>query len=206
MAVAAPIVRRWGRLEVVGEQFVPTEGPTLLLSNHDSQWDPVVIGLAALRRTQIRALAKSSLWKVRPVGWVLDGMRQIPVTRGRGDLDALNAAVQALREGDCIGIFPEGTISNGRKLRVHSGAGRLALAVEGTRVVGVTVTGAVDIARFPKRPKVRVEFFEPAGGQARPGESAIVLTRRVVAEIRERAPEVVSGRRHKVESGDVESG
>jgi 1-acyl-sn-glycerol-3-phosphate acyltransferase len=194
MALARPVVRWWGRLEVVGEQYLPTSGPTLLIGNHDSQWDPVVIGIAGLRRAQIRALAKSSLWKARPVAWVLDGMGQIPITRGRADLEALDAAIQALRAGGCIGIFPEGTVSRGQPLRVHSGAGRLALSVPGTHVVAAAVTGAVDIVRFPKRPHIRVEFFEPAAGQPQPGESAIALTRRVVAEIRQRAPHAVGGR------------
>jgi 1-acyl-sn-glycerol-3-phosphate acyltransferase len=198
MAAVAPVVRWWGRLEVVGEDALPTGGPTLVIANHDSAWDPLVVGVAAMRRhRQVRALAKSSLWKVRALGWVLNGMGQIPIDRGRGDTQALSAAIDQLRAGACIGVFPEGTVSRGKPLRPLSGAGRLALAVPGTRVVGVRVIGSVDIVRVPKRPRIRVEFFEPSGGQPRPDESAISLTRRTMAEVRDGAPYAVPGRRKK---------
>jgi 1-acyl-sn-glycerol-3-phosphate acyltransferase len=197
MAVAWPIVRWWGRLEVVGEQLLPATGPTLLLVNHDSAWDPLVVGVSAVRRRQVLALAKSSLWRVRAVGWVLDHMGQIPIERGRGDADAMGAAIERLAAGACIGVFPEGTVSRGRPLRALSGAGRLALAVPDARVICVAVTGAVDIVRVPKRPRLRVEFFEPAGGQPRPGETAVGLTKRMMAEVRATAPYVIPGRRKK---------
>jgi 1-acyl-sn-glycerol-3-phosphate acyltransferase len=200
MAVATPVVRWWSRMEVVGLDAIPERGPVVLLANHDSHWDPLVIATAALSRRQIRALAKASLWKPRPVGWVLDRMGQIPIERGRADRQALEAAVEQLRAGACIGVFPEGTISWGKELRALSGAGRLALAVPGTRVVCVATTGVVDIVRFPKRPRIRVEFFEPAEGQAQPGEMAARLTKRVMAEVRVRAPQVSAGRRRAQES------
>lgn len=198
MAFATPIVRWWGRLDVVGLPVLPTSGPTVLFANHDSAWDPLVVGVAAGRR-QVRALAKASLWKSRPMAWVLDRMGQIPIERGRGDLTALSTAVEQLEAGHCIGVFPEGTVSRGRPLRALSGAGRLVLAVPGTRVVAVTVTGSVDIVRFPRRPRIRVEFFEPPGGPPAPGESAVALTRRVMDEVRARAPYVVPGRARKAE-------
>jgi 1-acyl-sn-glycerol-3-phosphate acyltransferase len=196
MLAATPIVRWWGRLRVTGLDLLPDSGPTVIMPNHDSGWDPVVIGVAA-RRRQIRALAKSSLWKTKLMAWVLDGMGQIPIERGRGDVAALSAAIDQLRQGACIGVFPEGTISRGQPMRPLSGAGRLVLAVPGTRVLGVRVTGAVDIVRFPRRPAISVEFFEPAGGQPQPGESAIALTRRVMAEVRAGAPPALPGRAKK---------
>lgn len=195
MTLASPVIRGWGRLDVSGLEQLPTEGPTLLIANHDSYWDPVAVGVAALPRRQIRALAKSTLWKAAPVGWVLDGMGQIPIVRGGGDTQALNAAIRELAAGACIGVFPEGTISRGTLLRARSGAGRLALAVPEARIVCATVRGTVDIVRVPKRPGIRVEFFAPAGGQAHPGESAAELIVRLMAEIRSRAPVTIPGRR-----------
>ena len=196
MAVATPIIRWWGRLEVVGLGLLPQSGPTVVFANHDSAWDPVIVGVAG-RGVQVRALAKSSLWKSRPVAWVLDHMGQIPIERGRGDLAALSAAVSELQAGRCIGVFPEGTVSRGRALRPLSGAGRLVLAVPETRVVAVSITGAVDIVRFPHRPRIRVEFFEPVGGPVGANESAIALTRRVMNDVRSRAPYAVPGRAKK---------
>ncbi|HEY5319027.1 MAG TPA: lysophospholipid acyltransferase family protein [Solirubrobacteraceae bacterium] len=195
MAISSPVVRAWGRLEVSGLEQLPAEGPALVISSHDSYWDPIAVGIAGVSRRQIRALAKSTLWKAPPVGWVLDGMGQIPIVRGGRDTQALEVAIRELAAGACIGMFPEGTISRGTALRARSGAGRLALAVPEARIVGAAVSGTVDIVRVPKRPHIRVEFFLPAGGQARPGESASELMVRVMAEIRARAPVAIPGRR-----------
>ena len=196
LGVATPIVRLWGRLEVEGEEHLPASGPLLIAGNHDSYWDPVVVGIAAIRRRQIRALAKSSLWKVKGLNKVLDGMGQIPILRGAGDAGALDAAITELRAGSCIGIFPEGTRSLGRTLRPRSGLGRLLVAVPEAVVVPVAVTGTTDITRFPKRPRLRVRFLPPPEGireDESPGDYAI----RVTAEIRELAPISIAGRKRR---------
>ncbi|MDQ3849395.1 MAG: 1-acyl-sn-glycerol-3-phosphate acyltransferase [Actinomycetota bacterium] len=197
MAGCSPIVRRWGRLTVSGLEHLPTTGPVLLVGNHDSYWDPIVIGIAARPRRQIRALAKSSLWKIRGIDLVLDGMRQIPIERGRGDVGALSNAIEALRAGDCIGVFPEGTRSLGRTLRPRSGLGRLADAVPEAEVVCCSVVGTTDIAAFPRRPDLHVRFFSPAGGKLQPGERPGDFAARLLAEIRAGAPVVATGRRRR---------
>ena len=186
MAAAWPIVRWWGRLEVVGLHHLPTHGATIVPANHDSAWDPVVIAFAARRRRQIQALAKASLWKNPLLRRVLDGMGQIPLRRGQADTDALDAAVECLSTGGCLGIFPEGTRSQGRQLRARSGAGRLAQAVPQARIVCAAVSGTVDIARFPRRPRLKVTFFEPTPSS--PPESALELATRLTAELRAVAP------------------
>jgi 1-acyl-sn-glycerol-3-phosphate acyltransferase len=196
LAIFRPVVRVWGRLEVEGLEHLPAEGPLLIVGNHDSYWDPVVIGLAAIRRRQIRALSKSSLWKVKGLNKVLDGMGQIPIVRGSGDADALDRAITELRAGSCIGIFPEGTRSLGRTLRPRSGLGRLVAAVPEATIVPTAVTGSTDIPRFPKRPRLHVRFLPPAEG-LRPGESPSDLAVRIVAEIRALAPIAQAGRRPK---------
>jgi 1-acyl-sn-glycerol-3-phosphate acyltransferase len=199
MAAASPVVRGWGRLEVSGVEQLPSSGPVLLAGNHDSWWDPVVIGIAALPRRQVQALAKSSLWKVALMAKVLDGMGQIPIDRGSGDAGALQRAISELRQGACIGIFLEGTRSHGRALRARSGLGRIAQAVPEAQIVCCTVEGTVDLVRFPTRPRprprLRVRFFLPAGGGLAAGESAGELTTRLLAEIRSIAPVREHGRR-----------
>jgi 1-acyl-sn-glycerol-3-phosphate acyltransferase len=197
MAVCTPIVRWWGRLEVSGLEHLPESGPVLLAGNHDSYWDPVAVGIAGLPRRQIRALAKSSMWKVRGLGRVLDGMGQIPIDRGAGDVRALDRAIAELRGGACIGVFPEGTRSLGRELRARSGFGRLAAEVPEAEVVCCTVVGTTDITSFPKRPAVTVRFFRPAGGGLVNGETPAELSARLLAEIRAEAPIVSAKRRGK---------
>jgi 1-acyl-sn-glycerol-3-phosphate acyltransferase len=194
MAICVPMVSLWGRLEVEGLEVLPRSGPTLVVANHDSQTDPLAVGVAARKRRQIRALAKRSLWDKPGLGRVLDGMGQIPIERAAGDADALVNAVEALRRGSCVGVFPEGTISVGRRLRARSGIGRLALDVPEARLVCATVEGTPALARFPERPRIRVRFFEPASGQTDPSETAAGLSQRLLDELRALAPPVDAGR------------
>jgi 1-acyl-sn-glycerol-3-phosphate acyltransferase len=204
LGLCRPVVRFWGRLDVEGLEHVPPSGPLIIASNHDSYWDPVVIGIAAIRLRQIRALSKSSLWKVKGLNKVLDGMGQIPVVRGTKDTDALDRAMSELRAGACVGIFPEGTRSLGRKLRARSGIGRLAAAVPEATVVLAACEGATDIARFPRRrPRLRVTFFKPAGGQMKPGEDPADFAVRCVDELRSIAPISAAGRKPKAIGADT---
>ena len=196
LGIAVPIVRLWGRLDIQGLEHIPAEGPLLIVGNHDSYWDPVVIGIAAIEHRQIRALSKSSLWKVKGLSKMLDGMGQIPIERGSGDAGALDRAIAELRAGSCIGIFPEGTRSLGRELRPRSGLGRLVAAVPEAVVVPVAVTGSVDITRPPKRPRLCVRFLPPAEG-LREGETPGEHSVRVVKEIRELAPIAIAGRNRR---------
>jgi 1-acyl-sn-glycerol-3-phosphate acyltransferase len=198
LAVFTPLIRWWGRLEVSGLEHLPESGPVLLAGNHDSYWDPVAIGIAGLPRRQIKALAKSSLWSNAFMSRVLDGMGQIPIDRGAGDVHALDRAAEELQRGSCIGVFPEGTRSRGRVLRARSGFGRLAERAPGVQIVCCTVVGTVDVVRFPKRPRIAVRFFVPAGGGSlRSGESASELSVRLLSEIRSHAPIEPAGRAGK---------
>jgi 1-acyl-sn-glycerol-3-phosphate acyltransferase len=194
MAATRPVAW-WGRLRVEGLDLLPTSGPLLVVGNHDSHWDPIMVGIAAIRRRQIRALAKSTLWDVRGLAPILDGMGQIPIVRGAGDAEALARAIEALRAGACIGVFPEGTRSRGKVLRARSGLGRLALEVPEAHVSLVAIEGTSDLTGFPHRPRIRVRFLEPAGGQPRPDEAAGELSARLLAEIRELVPPTLSYRK-----------
>jgi 1-acyl-sn-glycerol-3-phosphate acyltransferase len=194
MALSRPVAL-WGRLEVEGLEKVPASGPLLIVGNHDSHWDPVMVGVAAVKRRQIRALAKSTLWDVRGLGPILNGMGQIPIVRGAGDKEALAKAIETLRAGACIGVFPEGTRSRGKELRARSGVGRLALEVPEAHVTLVSISGTSDLTGFPRRPRLRIRFLDPAGGQPRPGEEAAELSARLLAELRELVPPSISYRK-----------
>lgn len=195
MAVCRPAVAWWGRLEVEGLDALPTSGPVLVVGNHDSHWDPVTVGVAAIRRRQIKALAKSTLWDVKGLSPVLDGMGQIPIERGAGDAGALSRAIEELRNGACIGVFPEGTRSRGEVLRARSGLGRLALEVPEAKLVCVAIEGTSDMTGFPRRPRLRTRFFAPASGQARPDEEPGAISARLLAEIRADIPPSISYRK-----------
>lgn len=194
MTVCTPVIRWWGRLEVEGLELVPREGAVLLAVNHDSHWDPVAVGVAALKRRQIRALAKVQLWGYPGLGPILNGMGQIKLHRGGGADGGMADALTELRKGACIGIFPEGTLSYGHELRARSGLGRLAQDVPEAQAICVAVTDTITIARFPRRPRITVRFFLPADGQLQPGESPADFTVRLMREVRAEVPWIAAGR------------
>lgn len=194
MAVCRPVAI-WGRLQAEGVEALPESGPALVVGNHDSHWDPIMVGISAIRRRQIKALAKSGLWKIRGLPPILDGMGQIPIERDAGDAGALARAVEELRRGSCVGVFPEGTRSRGKVLRARSGVGRLALEVPEAKIVCVAIEGTSDLTGFPRRPRLRIRFFEPSGGQAQPGEQPADLAVRLLAEIRALVPPSISARK-----------
>jgi 1-acyl-sn-glycerol-3-phosphate acyltransferase len=196
MIASTPGVVWWGRLRATGLELLPLEGPLLVVGDHDSYWDTVATGIAAMGRRQVRALAKSSMWKHKSLGAVLTGMGQIPIERGSGDSGALDRAIEELRTGACIGIYPEGTRSLGRALRARGGVGHLARAVPEATIVGVACNGTVAIPRFPRaRPRVRVDFFEFDRPAIAPEESPQEYSTRLLAELRQRAPIEVAGRK-----------
>src|SRR5947209_11303779 len=202
MIASTPGVVWWGGLQVSGLELLPLEGPLLLVGDHDSYWDTVATGIAAMPRRQIRALAKSSMWNNKLLGAVLTGMGQIPIERGSGDAGALDRAIEVLRGGACIGIYPEGTRSLGRVLRARSGVGYLARAVPEAAIIGVCCNGTAAIPRFPReRPHVRVEFFEFDRAAIGPDESPQEYSTRLLVQLRQRAPIEVAGRKRAAALG-----
>lgn len=185
----------WGRLRVEGLEQVPEEGPLLVVPNHDSQWDPILAGLAIRPRRRLRFLARASLWRIPGLAPILDGLGQIPIRRGVGDARALERAIEALRTGEAVCMFPEGGLSWGERLRARSGVGRLAQWCPGVSVVLCAIEGTTGYARFPRRPRVRVSFYRRAGGDPRSDEEPAELATRLLDELRARVPPAPAGRR-----------
>jgi 1-acyl-sn-glycerol-3-phosphate acyltransferase len=182
-AMLGPVIRAvWGA-RAEGRTPLPT-GPLLIVSNHDSLADPFFLGTALDR--PLRFLAKEELWASRLVGRLLDSLGGIRVRRGRGDLEALAAAAEALRKGNAVAIFPQGTVLGSEGRPWHRGAARLAL-VTGAPVVPVRIVGAERAlrpgSRLPRRARVRVLVGEPI--RVEPGPTTIAAARELTATVRE---------------------
>jgi len=183
-----PPVRRGLRWRVEGVERVPPRGPVLLASNHLSYFDPIAVSnLADLAGRRVRYLAKSELFEHRLMAAGLRRMGQIPVERGTGDAAALDAAAAALRSGECVHVFPEGTISDDLDpMAGKTGLARLAKAA-GVDVLTVGLWGTQRVLppkgrkaeRFRTPITVAVGEMVPVGADANPRET----TDRIMAGI-----------------------
>jgi 1-acyl-sn-glycerol-3-phosphate acyltransferase len=143
------------RMRRHGTGHLPAAGPVLIACNHVSVADPIVL-MAAARPRRTAMMAKSELFRRRPLGWYLRRVRAFPVRRGTADFVAIRHAVRLLDAGQCVVVFPEGKVSrSGIMRRGFPGAGMLGLRP------GVAVVPAVlwDTQLF--RGPARVVFGPP---------------------------------------------
>ncbi len=95
-------------VQIEGREFVNQESPYILIGNHKSWMDPVYMAYA-VKKEQITFLAKKELFEMPLLGKKLYKMGMIPVDRNHSDMKAVRACLTALKRGDVLGIFPEGT-------------------------------------------------------------------------------------------------
>ena len=147
--------------DVEGLDRLPRNG-ALLCPNHSSNWDPILVALRLPVNYRLHIMAKVDLFKNPILAWILRRLGAFPVSRGSSDIQSVKTAMQAIKSGDNLLIFPEGTT-------IHNGIGYVdglpAHAKAGVAVIGVR-TGATLVPVFvdgPKKPfrRTRIIFGEP---------------------------------------------
>lgn len=128
----------WG-LRAVGRENLPRTGPALLLANHQSFFDPFMIGVAARRR--IAYLARSNLWNNRIIGLTMTQFGAVPIDRGFGR-DGLASVVAGLERGRAVLMFPEGERTRTGQLQPLKSGVSLLLKRVTCPIVPVGVAGA----------------------------------------------------------------
>jgi 1-acyl-sn-glycerol-3-phosphate acyltransferase len=174
--VGVPVVRALMSIvfdiRVEGDRHVPRTGPAIIAPNHISVLDgPLLTVLTAHRRRRAtRNLIAAEVFR-GPVGWLLRTTAQLPISRGTGDSGALDAAIEALRNGSMVGIFPEGRVNedaSGGLQRIRSGLTRIAFPA-GAPVVPVGLwgthaiwpRGGLDRTALRRRRPFAVVYGEP---------------------------------------------
>lgn len=151
-AILKPWLSTWFRWTIEGVENIPRTGPALVAFNHIAYLDPLAAAYVLDKAKRIpRFLAKHELFDDKKIAWVLRGAKQIPVKRGTADAPmALDAAFEALDNGEIIVIFPEGTITNDPDLHPMEGkTGISRLAIEsGVPIIPAAVWGTANI--WPK--------------------------------------------------------
>jgi 1-acyl-sn-glycerol-3-phosphate acyltransferase len=95
------------RIRVFGQLNVPRRGGVLIVSNHQSYLDPILLSLGVERSASF--MARRTLFRNPVFGRLISAVNAFPVTRGGLDIAAMREAVRRLRNGDCLVVFPEGT-------------------------------------------------------------------------------------------------
>lgn len=161
-----PLLRLLYRPVVVGLENVPAEGAAILAPNHQSFLDDFLLPLV-IRKRKIRMMAKADYFEKRRSAWFFKAAGCIPVHRegGSASVRALRAGIQALEEGELVGIFPEGTRSpDGRLYRGKTGIARMALEAQ-VPVIPVAIVGTYELwpydRKLPRPGKVEIRFGRP---------------------------------------------
>jgi 1-acyl-sn-glycerol-3-phosphate acyltransferase len=150
--IIRPMMALLFRTDFSGRENLPREGGVIVAANHISYVDPFAIALYVhTSKRRPRFMAKSSLFKLPLAGRVVRGAKQIPVFRDTADAGkALSAAVEAIRNGECVVIYPEATVTRDPDLwpmTAKTGVARLAL-LTGAPVVPLGQWGAQEFMRY----------------------------------------------------------
>jgi 1-acyl-sn-glycerol-3-phosphate acyltransferase len=138
-------------LEIEGIENLPKTGPYLLISNHQSYFDPIFCGIP-LRRTDLYFLARDTLFRNKFFSFLISSLNAIPVKRGQSDMTALKTVIKRLKEGYVVCLFPEGTRTlDGKILDFKPGLG-LICRRGGAIVVPTVIDGAFEV--WPKKKKL----------------------------------------------------
>lgn len=131
------------KLEIVGRENAPAEGPLIVASNHLNNGDPPVVALAFSRLPTFMAKKEMLSWPI--LGPAFRAFGAFPVRRGGADLSAIRTATEIVNDGNMVIMFPEGTRSRtGGLTKGHPGTALIALRT-GAPIIPVAVTGTEQI-------------------------------------------------------------
>ncbi len=154
----------WLHLESHDAENVPASGGCVLASNHASYLDPPIVA-CGLKHRVVRFMARDTLFAGRFRNWFFHGIKCVPLDRTRGDVAALRKGIQLLKEGEVLGLFPEGTRSPDGQLKPAKGGIGFLIAKAGVPVVPIYVGGTFEAfpkgAKHIKRGKVCVYYGRP---------------------------------------------
>jgi 1-acyl-sn-glycerol-3-phosphate acyltransferase len=186
--LSIPVVNGLYRLRARGLEHLP-EGGFVLAANHTSNFDPWPLGTPFLPERQLRFMAKAELFN--PVlAPILRAGGAFKVRRGESDVEAMRTAVELVREGEIVVMFPEGTrqkkgLAKRHTARPHTGAARIALAADAP-LVPAAIAGTDHLLRLGP---LRVAYGPPIDLSDLDGQdnktAARIATERLMATIDE---------------------
>lgn len=157
--IARPVVKSFVKLvyrpTIVGKEYIPSTGGVVLAGNHTNYFDSIL--LISCTKRPIHFLAKKELVEGK-FKWIFKNMGIIPVNRKQKDSNALNTAIDVLKDNKVIGIFPEGTINRTEDVTMPFKFGAVKMCMETkSTMIPFVITGKYR----PFRRGLRIEFFKP---------------------------------------------
>ncbi|WP_054024356.1 lysophospholipid acyltransferase family protein [Bacillus sp. FJAT-28004] len=174
------------RLEARGTENIPADGPVVLASNHLSNFDPPTVGVKVKRKVYF--MAKEELFKVPVFGPLIRSFGAFPVKRGGVSKDAIKSAITLLKEGNVMGIFPEGSRNN------QSGAAKKGAAMIAVRS-GAAVVPVAIVGKYKPFSKIIVCYGKPIDLTAIIEESSPDMLEQVTDAIMARIRELAANNR-----------
>ena len=181
------IFKLFFRLKVTGQQNIPLDGPFIIVANHSSLLDPVILGVSV--RPKVIFVAAAYLFKIGWLGYLLRKANSIPVQR-ENDISSLKRALKILQQGGVLGIFPEGGVDRQKDdLPIKAGAAFLATKV-GVPIVPIKIKGADKAlprgAKFIRSlHKIEVEIKKPIYCSRQTNKDKEIIKRVVESYIKE---------------------
>lgn len=165
-------------VKVIGRENIPARGGVLLCGNHTSNLDPMTMGIFIERK--VNYMAKAELFEVPVLGWLIRQLGAFPVKRGGVSKESIKTALNLLRSGQVMGIFPEGTRNNDSGI-AKKGAATFALRS------GAAVVPAAIIGHYKPFRRMNVVYGAPIDLSRFDGssDSAEEVTNLIMARIRE---------------------
>ncbi|MBC8078962.1 MAG: 1-acyl-sn-glycerol-3-phosphate acyltransferase [Gorillibacterium sp.] len=151
-ALLRVLYRLFFRLEAKGKENVPDFGPVVLCANHVSYFDPIAVGIPLKRK--VHFMAKEELFSNTFLRKLLLLLGAFPVKRGGISKESIRHSIELLRNGNVMGIYPEGT-TKGENGMGKKGAAMLALRSKAV-VIPVAVVGSFKLFK-----KVHIQYGPP---------------------------------------------
>lgn len=178
------------RLKVTGQENIPQDGPFIIVANHSSLLDPIILGISV--KPKVIFIAAVYLFKINWLGYLLRKADSIPIYREKSinNIKSIKQALKILQKGGVLGIFPEGGIDRKKdNLPIKAGAAFLATEA-GVPIVPMRIKGADKVlprgAKFIRSlNKIEVEIKKPIFCSRHTNKNKEIIKRVVESYVKE---------------------
>lgn len=172
------------RAKIIGAENIPKTGAFILASNHMANWDPPFLGTFIDR--EVNFMGKEELFKNPVMAAICHGLHVFPVKRGAADKAAIKTAVKILKNGDCLGIFPEGTRSKTGKIgKAEAGVSLIAAMTKSPIIPAAIINTDKIFSAESKFPRLVVVYGTPIyfDGDARDKDYLAQFATKIMEEV-----------------------